>query len=117
MSLFPHDYPRRDGFRTAGLLRISFLTVPPGDYRIQSLVFEAAWAAKYAGLNEHEMVRLVSSNVETILGLKKSRDLVVWEGSPAEFGGTVALSMTENLEGRLEVSACWPDEDDRLAAL
>jgi Amidohydrolase family len=84
----------------------------PGDYRIHTLALEAAWAAKYAQLGEKEMVKLVTSNVETILGLKKSKDFVIWEGNPFEYGGAVALSFHESEDGKFELSACWPDEND-----
>lgn len=85
----------------------------PADYRIHDLALEAAWAAKYANLGDKEAIRLVTGNVEDILGLSKSSDIVVWEGSPLEFGGTVALSFEVDQNGDLEVAACWPHEDDR----
>ncbi|ROW14401.1 hypothetical protein VPNG_03959 [Cytospora leucostoma] len=83
---------------------------PPGDPRLQSLALEASWAAKYAGLSEHEALRLVSTNVEEILGLERSRDVVVWEGNPLQFG-TPVLAFQEQ-EGRLRVGSCWPNEVD-----
>ncbi|EFQ27101.1 uncharacterized protein GLRG_02272 [Colletotrichum graminicola M1.001] len=86
--------------------------IMPADYRIHDLALEAAWAAKYAGLGNKEAVRLVSSNVEDILGLPRSSDIVVWEDSPLEFGGTVALSFETGKNGELEVAACWPQEHD-----
>ncbi|KAK2003632.1 hypothetical protein LX36DRAFT_624670 [Colletotrichum falcatum] len=86
--------------------------IMPADYRIHDLALEAAWAAKYAGLGNKEAVRLVSSNVEDILGLPRSSDIVVWEDSPLEFGGTVALSFETGKDGALEVAACWPQEHD-----
>ncbi|OHE93789.1 hypothetical protein CORC01_10915 [Colletotrichum orchidophilum] len=87
--------------------------IMPADYRLHDLALEAAWAAKYANLGDKEAVRLVSGNVEDILGLPKSSDIVVWEGSPLEFGGTVALSFETDQDGDLEVAACWPQEEDR----
>ncbi|KAK1984803.1 hypothetical protein LZ30DRAFT_585391 [Colletotrichum cereale] len=84
----------------------------PADYRIHDLALEAAWAAKYANLGNKEAVRLVSSNVEDILSLPRSSDIVVWEDSPLEFGGTVALSFEADKNGELEVAACWPQEHD-----
>ncbi|KAI1326030.1 hypothetical protein F5Y16DRAFT_376142 [Xylariaceae sp. FL0255] len=84
--------------------------VPQGDSRIHALALEASWAAKYAGLSEHEAVRLVSTNVEDILGLRPSKDIVVWENSPLQVGGTVILSLEENANGKLFVGTCWPDE-------
>ncbi|KAK2012966.1 hypothetical protein LZ32DRAFT_531263 [Colletotrichum eremochloae] len=86
--------------------------IMPADFRIHDLALEAAWAAKYASLGNKEAVRLVSSNVEDILGLPRSSDLVVWEDSPLEFGGTVALSFETGKNGGLEVAACWPQEHD-----
>ncbi|KAI3395155.1 hypothetical protein diail_1707 [Diaporthe ilicicola] len=84
---------------------------PPGDGRIQSLALEASWTAKYAGLSEHEALRLVSTNVEEILGLDKSGDVVVWEGNPLQFG-TPVLAFQAKEGGRLEVGSCWPNEAD-----
>ncbi|WYZ40666.1 hypothetical protein EsH8_IV_001007 [Colletotrichum jinshuiense] len=86
--------------------------IMPADYRIHDLALEAAWAAKYANLGDKQAIRLVSNNVEDILRLPKSNDIVVWEGSPLEFGGTVALSFETGRDGGLEVAACWPQEDD-----
>lgn len=84
---------------------------PPGDSRIQSLALEASWTAKYAGLSDHEALRLVSSNVEDILGLERSGDVVVWEGNPLQFG-TPVLAFQAQEGGRLEVGSCWPNEAD-----
>lgn len=84
----------------------------PADYRLHDLALEASWAAKYANLGAKETVRLVSSNVEDILGLERSKDIVIWEGSPLQFGGTVALSFEEGKDGEIEVAACWPQEHD-----
>jgi hypothetical protein len=86
--------------------------VIPCESYIHSLAREAAWAAKYAQLSDHEAVRLVTTKVETILGLQPSKDFVVWEGSPLQYGGTVALAFHERADGRFELSACWPDEND-----
>lgn len=83
---------------------------PPGDSRIQSLALEASWAAKYAGLSEHEALRLVSTNVEEILGLEKSGDIVVWEGNPLQFGTPVLAFQSQG--GKLHVGSCWPNEVD-----
>ncbi|KAK8046472.1 hypothetical protein PG996_014536 [Apiospora saccharicola] len=90
--------------------------VPEGDSRIQSLSLEAAWAAKYAGLRDREATRLVSRNVEAILGLEPSKDVVLWENKPLQFGASVVLSFEESQEGRLAVAACWPDDaaDDSI---
>ncbi|KAK8066049.1 hypothetical protein PG997_012796 [Apiospora hydei] len=90
--------------------------LPQGDSRIQSLALEAAWAAKYARISEHEAVRLVSRNAEAILGLEPSKDVVLWENNPLQFGASVVLSLEENKEGKLAVATCWPDDaaDDSI---
>ncbi|KAL7821477.1 family 9 carbohydrate esterase [Trichoderma aethiopicum] len=90
----------------------------PVDYRIHDLGPEAGWAAKYAQLSEEETVRLVTSNVESILGLEKSKDLVVFEGNPLNFGASVVVSFHADPDtGRLEVSTCFPREDEHASAL
>lgn len=53
----------------------------------------------------------MSSNVEEILGLEKSGDVVVWEGNPLQFG-TPVLAFQAQQGGRLEVGSCWPNEAD-----
>lgn len=93
-----------------GRLTYTLIQGPPGDSRIQSLALEASWAAKYAGLSEHDALRLVSTNVEEILGLEKSGDVVVWAGNPLQFG-TPVLSFQEQ-SGKLAVGSCWPNEAD-----
>lgn len=84
------------------------------DFKIHDLGPEAGWTAMYAGLSEKETVRLVTSNVESILGLKKkSRDLVVFEGSPLQYGASVVLSFHADHQTRqLEVGTCFPREDE-----
>jgi imidazolonepropionase-like amidohydrolase len=76
-----------------------------GNSFIHNLPIEASWAGKYAGLNDKAAVDLVSSNVESILGLKKTDDIVIWEGNPLEFGAAPAL-VVDKAAGR--VSGCWP---------
>ncbi|KND94996.1 hypothetical protein TOPH_00533 [Tolypocladium ophioglossoides CBS 100239] len=84
----------------------------PVDYRLNSLGPEAGWAAKYAGLNEGEAVRLATTNVESILDLNKSKDLVVFEGNPLQYGATAVLSFHADAEtGKLEVATCFPREE------
>lgn len=83
---------------------------PAGDPRIQSLALEASWVAKYAGLSDSEALALVSTKVEDILGLQKSKDIVVWEGDPLHFGTPVLAFQSQ--EGKLEVSSCWPNGMD-----
>lgn len=91
----------------------------PLDFRIHDLGPEAAWTAMYAGLDEKETVRLVTTKVESILGLKtKNRDLVVFEGSPLQFGASVVLSFhADDATGELEVATCFPREDEFGTAL
>lgn len=84
--------------------------VPIGDSRIHDLALDASWAAKYAGLSEHEAIRLVTKNVEDILGLQPSKDIVVWENNPLQWGGSVVLSFEQTEGGTVEVAACWPDD-------
>jgi hypothetical protein len=79
------------------------------DAHIHNLPIEAGWAAKYAGLGKREAVDLVSRNIEKILGLdvaEESRDFVIWEGNPLEFGGSVVLSF-ERKGGVM--GTCWPE--------
>jgi hypothetical protein len=52
----------------------------------------------------------VSTNVEEILGLERSGDVVVWEGNPLQFGTPVLAFQEEG--GRLVVGSCWPNEAD-----
>lgn len=80
-----------------------------GDPKIQTTFIEAAWAAKYSGLNKMAAVNLVSRNIERILGLdvkEENRDFVVYEGDPLEFGASVVLTVDGDDH---EVVACWPD--------
>lgn len=52
----------------------------------------------------------MSTNVEEILGLERSGDVVVWEGNPLQFGTPVLAFQEEG--GRLVVGSCWPNEAD-----
>ncbi|KAH6610386.1 hypothetical protein Trco_000406 [Trichoderma cornu-damae] len=95
-----------------------FETAMPVDYRIHDLGPEAGWAAKYARLSQQDAVRLVTSNVEAILGLDKSKDLVVFEGNPLHYGASVVVSFHANGKtGKLEVATCFPREDERGGSL
>ncbi|KIW03433.1 uncharacterized protein PV09_05203 [Verruconis gallopava] len=76
-----------------------------GNSFIHNLPIEASWAAKYAGLSDEYAVALVSTNVERILGLKSSNDIVIWEGNPLEFGAAPALVIDQDAE---RVVGCWP---------
>ena len=84
------------------------------DYNIHDLLPEAGWTAKYAGLSEAEAVKLVTSNVEEILHLKKkNKDIVLFEGDPLRYGATVALTFAaEEKTGRLELAGCFPRENE-----
>jgi hypothetical protein len=80
-----------------------------GDSHLHNLPLEASWAAKYAGLSSKEAVNLVSRNIEQILGLdvkEESRDFVVYEGDPLQFGSSVVLAF-DGKDGT--VSMCWPE--------
>jgi len=81
--------------------------------QIHDLPLEAAWAGRYAGMELDEALGLVSTEVEDILGLEPTGDMVLWEGSPLEFGGTVALALGMR-DGKLEVVSCWPGQDEGL---
>ena len=83
------------------------------DFRIHNLLPEASWTGKYAGLSEDEVVDLVTTNVEKILNLQPSKDLVIFEGSPLNYGATVVLSLVSNDEtDELGLATCFPREDD-----
>lgn len=80
-----------------------------GDSHIHNIPIEAAWAAKFAGLSSKEAVDLVSRNIEKILKLdvkEETRDFVVYEGNPLEFGASVVLSIDGD-DGTL--ATCWPE--------
>lgn len=66
--------------------------------------------AKFAGLSESKALALVTSNIEEILGLEKSKDIVLWEGNPLHFGTPVLAFQSQG--GKLEVSSCWPNDID-----
>lgn len=77
--------------------------------RIQATIIEASWAAKYAGLSKGQAIDLVSRNIEKMFGLnvdEDSRDFVVYEGDPLEFGADVVL-IVDGDDG--EVVSCWPE--------
>jgi hypothetical protein len=83
------------------------------DFRIHNLLPEASWAGRYANLTEDEVVNLVTINMERILDLQTSKDLVIFEGNPLNYGGTVVLSFASNDEtGELEMATCFPREED-----
>ena len=89
-----------------------------GDSKVHGLAQEAQWAAKYAGLDTKEAIKLVSTNLEEILLLRgKSLDLdslptgqyvgdiVIWEGNPLRGEGTPVLTVQD--DGH--IGDCWPD--------
>jgi hypothetical protein len=83
----------------------------PSDYKIHDLGPEAWWTAKNAGLSEQAALDLVTTNVEAILGLSSSKDIVVFEGNPLRYGATVVLSFHADSEtGQLQVGTCFPGE-------
>jgi imidazolonepropionase-like amidohydrolase len=76
-----------------------------GNSFIHNLPIEASWAAKYAGLSAKQAVDLVSTNVEQILGLEATSDIVLWEGNPLEFGASPALIVDQKAK---KIVGCWP---------
>ncbi|KAL4905465.1 hypothetical protein BDW74DRAFT_177835 [Aspergillus multicolor] len=87
-----------------------------GDSKVHGLAREARWAGKFAGLSDGEAIKLVSTNIETILGLGSEAeedsggyngDFVLWEGNPLRGDGAVVASVKE--DGR--VNDCWPEVD------
>lgn len=56
-------------------------------------------------------MNLVSRNIEQILGLnvkEESRDFVVFEGDPLQFGASVVVAF-DGQDG--SVSLCWPESN------
>jgi hypothetical protein len=52
---------------------------------------------------------LVSRNIEKIMGIEieeDSRDIVVFEGNPLEYGASVVLSLDGDDKSVMD---CWPD--------
>ena len=76
-----------------------------GSSGIHNLLLDASWAAKFAGLSHQQAVDLVSKNVEEMLGLPKSEDIVIYEGNPLEYGASVVLTVDI---GKGLVMECWP---------
>ncbi|KAI1416994.1 composite domain of metallo-dependent hydrolase [Hypoxylon sp. FL1857] len=71
---------------------------------IRNSIWEASWVAGPG--NRSLALDLVSKNVEDILQLPRSRDFVVYEGDPFNFGARVALIFEEG-----KVRNCYPDVD------
>ncbi|KAH7070008.1 hypothetical protein BKA63DRAFT_519954 [Paraphoma chrysanthemicola] len=85
-----------------------------GDSKIHGLAREAAWAAKWAALNERQAIGLVSWNFDRILRLSDGdvpvegsfrHDWVLWEGSPIKGEGSVVLSVDRDRK----VGDCLPN--------
>jgi hypothetical protein len=70
-----------------------------------------SWAGKLAGLGKAETLALVSKNVERILGLPASDEVVVWEGEPGEFGAAVVLVLDREGREGVEDGQCWPESE------
>ncbi|RDW68972.1 uncharacterized protein DSM5745_08732 [Aspergillus mulundensis] len=86
------------------------------DSKIHGLAREARWAGKFAGLDDTEAIRLVSTNFDEILGLSSKAegdgegykgDFVLWEGNPLSGEGSVVISVKEDGS----ISDCWPEVD------
>jgi hypothetical protein len=64
------------------------------DGLITALYWEAGWAAKGTQMEEKDVVGLISTNVEKILGIKWEDNMqgghVVFEGNPLDFGAELA---------------------------
>jgi hypothetical protein len=56
-------------------------------------------------------LRLVSRGVEDVLGLPPSKDIVVWEGNPLQFGTPALIFEDGGRDGKLQLVGCWPDEE------
>ncbi|KAJ0161710.1 hypothetical protein CTA2_5709 [Colletotrichum tanaceti] len=86
-----------------------------GDSKVHGLAQEARWAAKFAGLTEKEAIKLVSTNFDQILGLRREEnppvrekyagDFVVWDGNPLRGEGSVVVSFQDDRK----IGDCWPD--------
>ncbi|KAI0388055.1 composite domain of metallo-dependent hydrolase [Hypomontagnella monticulosa] len=72
---------------------------------IRNSIWEASWVA--GPENQSLALDLVSKNIEDILRLPRSRDFVIYEGNPFNFGARVALIFEEG-----KVQSCYPDVDE-----
>ncbi|KAI0900121.1 composite domain of metallo-dependent hydrolase [Annulohypoxylon nitens] len=72
---------------------------------IRNSIWEASWVAGPG--NRSLALDLVSKNIEDILQLPRSRDFVVYEGDPFNFGARVALIFEEG-----KVRSCYPEVDE-----
>ncbi|OTA99804.1 hypothetical protein M426DRAFT_268823 [Hypoxylon sp. CI-4A] len=72
---------------------------------IRDSIWEASWVAGPG--NRSLALDLVSKNIEDILKLPRSRDFVIYEGDPFNFGARVALIFEEG-----KVRSCYPNVDE-----
>ncbi|TVY81685.1 hypothetical protein LSUE1_G002182 [Lachnellula suecica] len=91
---------------SAAGVKFGLAIVGESDSHIHNTPIEASWAAKYAGLSDKQALDLVSRNLEEILGLEKTKDFVVYEGNPLDFGASVVVAFDGD-DG--SVSMCWPE--------
>lgn len=71
---------------------------------IRNSVWEAGWIAGPG--NQSLALDLVSKNIEDILQLGRTKDFVIYEGNPFEFGSRVIMSFEVG-----KVRACAPGVD------
>lgn len=71
---------------------------------IRNSIWEAAWISGPG--NQSLALDLVSKNIEDILKLSRTEDIVLYEGNPFEFGARVVLSFEEG-----KVRSCSPETD------
>jgi hypothetical protein len=72
---------------------------------VRNSPWEAGWLAGPG--NQSLALDLVSKNLEEILRLPPTRDVVIYEGDPFEFGARVAVMFEEG-----KVRSCYPDVDE-----
>lgn len=72
---------------------------------VRNSAWEAGWLA--GPRNRSLALDLVSKNIEDILRLPRTRDVVVYEGDPFEFGARVAVMFEEG-----KIQSCYPDADE-----
>ncbi|KAJ8107283.1 hypothetical protein OPT61_g8972 [Boeremia exigua] len=84
-----------------------------GDSKTHGLAREARFAGKWAGLNDREAIKLVSTNFNKILSLDDEdahgneilSNVVLWDGNPLRGEGSVVISITD----KGKVGDCLPD--------
>ncbi|KAI0889271.1 composite domain of metallo-dependent hydrolase [Annulohypoxylon maeteangense] len=88
-------------------VKVGISTWDDTNNHIRNSIWEASWIA---GPGNHSLaLDLVSKNIEDILQLPRSKDFVVYEGDPFNFGARVALIFEE---GR--VQSCYPSVDESI---